>query len=122
MDNHALTPLAKDEEPRGDGVELPMLGRDEAITALVTMGLKRREWRETHQEICEWLAYPTSDFSLTRRGCPPAWATAPPSSLAALALVGEWDEDQKVTDKRLPKSLGNRMRKLNGTCPPSDWS
>ena len=115
--HHALTPLAKDEEPRGDGVELPMLGRDEAITALVTMGLSDARARELIRKSAGRLPV-LRRFLLDEAGVdPPAWATAPPSSLAALALVGEWDEDHEGDRQAVAQIVGQPYEEIERDLP-----
>ena len=37
--HHVITPLHESDDPGGNGIELPRLGRDETVTALTEMGL-----------------------------------------------------------------------------------
>ena len=104
--HHVLTPLARDDEPHGNGVSLPSLGRDQAVDALIAMGLSEARARELIRKSAGRLPV-LRRFLLDEAGVnPPAWATAPPSSLAALALVGEWDEDHEGDKQAVAQIVG----------------
>ena len=115
--HHVLTPLAKDEEPRGNGVELRMLGRDEAIAALVTMGLSEARARELIKKSAGRLTVLRRFLLDEARVNPPAWATAPPSSLAPLALVGEWDEDHEGDRQVVAQIVGQPYEEIDRDLP-----
>ena len=116
--HHVLTPLAKDDDPRGNGVELPSLGRDQAVvSALVAMGLSDARSREIIRKSAGRLTV-LRRFLLDEAGVtPPAWATAPPSSLAALVLVGEWDEGHEGDKQAVAQIVGQAYEEIERDLP-----
>lgn len=94
--HHVITPLHANEEPRGNGDQLPMLGRDETVSALTEMGLSETEARALVRKTARSLPI-MRRFLIEEAGGPiPAWAFANPQSpLPSLMLVGQWDESNE---------------------------
>ena len=91
--NHVITPLYASEEPKGNGMTLPRLGREESVTALTDMGLSETKARALARKTARNLPI-IRRFLIDEAGGPtPAWAsTDAQSALPALVLVGQWDE------------------------------
>ena len=94
--HHVVTPLHANEEPRGNGEQLHMLGRDETVSALTEMGLSETEARALVRKTARSLPI-MRRFLIEEAGGPtPAWASVDPqSSLPSLMLVGQWDESNE---------------------------
>ena len=89
--HHVLTPLGSPVELHGNGTELPLLGRDETVTALTEMGLSDTKARALSRRSARRLQV-LRRFLIDEAGAQlPAWAVTPPDSLVALVLVGQWD-------------------------------
>ena len=94
--HHVITPVHSNENPKGNGISLAKLGRDETITALTEMDLSETKAKE--------LAWKTSRrlpiirrFLIDEAGGPmPDWASPDNhNSLSSLVLIGQWDESNK---------------------------
>lgn len=115
--HHVLTPLAGDDVPHGDGVSLPSLGRDQAVAALIAMGLSEARARELIRKSAGRLTV-LRRFLLDEAGVnPPAWATAPPSFLAGLTLVGEWDEANEGDRQVVAQIVGQPYEEIEMGLP-----
>ena len=94
--HHVITPLHAGEAPRGNGVQLPMLGRDETVAALTEMGLKETEARSLVRKTARSLPIMRRFLIEESGGPPPGWSSVGPQSLLpSLMLVGQWDEANK---------------------------
>ena len=91
--HHVLTPLDASQDPVGNGHILPRLGRDETSRALTDMGLSESKVVELVEKTARRLSV-LRRFLVEEAGFPgPAWAASASSSLVALVLVGQWEED-----------------------------
>ena len=91
--HHVITPLHASEALRGNGVQLPMLGRDETVPALTGMGLSETEARALVRKTARSLSIIRRFLIEEAGGTTPAWASVDPQSLLpSLMLVGQWDE------------------------------
>ena len=103
--HHVLIPLHESDEPRGDGCKLPRLGRDEALQALGTMGLTESRARSLMRKTARRLSIVRRQLLDDAGAPPPDWASsATPHSIAALVLIGQWEEDS-AGDKALIAQL-----------------
>ena len=105
--HHVLTPLHANEEPRGNGDQLPMLGRDETVSALTEMGLSETEARALVRKTARSLPI-MRRFLIEEAGGPtPAWASVDPQSpLPSLVLVGQWDESNEHDKETIAEITG----------------
>ena len=102
--HHVLTPLDASQEPRGSGCTLSRLGRDETFSALTEMGLPESKVVELVEKTARRLAI-MRRFLVEEAGFPgPDWAASASSSLVALVLVGQWEED-RPGDRELIENL-----------------
>ena len=91
--HHVITPLHASEALRGNGVQLPMLGRDGTVPALTDMGLSETEARALVRKTARSLPIIRRFLIEEAGGTTPAWASVDPQSpLPSLMLVGQWDE------------------------------
>ena len=92
--HHVIAPLHANEDPRGNGDNLPRLGRDETVAALTEMGLSEPKARMLARKTASSLPI-IRRFLIDEAGGPtPGWALLDSHScLPALALIGQWDED-----------------------------
>ena len=92
--HHVLTPLGEHEEPRGDGVTLPRLGREETLQELGNMGLSEARARVLVRSTARRLSIMRRRLVDDAGGPTPAWASSStPRSLVALVLLGQWNDD-----------------------------
>ena len=106
--HHVLTPLHANEEPRGNGDQLPMLGRDETVSALTEMGLSETEARALARRTARSLPI-MRRFLIEEAGGPtPAWASVDPQNpLPSLMLIGQWDESNEHDKETLSQITGH---------------
>ena len=91
-----LTPLGLHEEPRGVGVTLPRLGREETLQELIEMGLSEAKARALVRSAARRLSIMRRRLVDEAGGPMPAWASSStPHSLVALVLVGQWNGDHE---------------------------
>ena len=91
--HHVITPLHASEALRGNGVQLPMLGRDGTVAALTEMGLSETAARALVRKTARSLSIIRRFLIDEAGGTTPAWASVDPQSLLpSLMLVGQWDE------------------------------
>ena len=91
--HHVITPLHAREAPRGNGVQLSMLGRDETVAALTEMGLSEVDSRALVRKTARSLPVMRRFLIEESGGPPPGWSSVDPQSLLpTLMLVGQWDE------------------------------
>ena len=91
--HHVITPLHASEALRGNGVQLPMLGRDGTVPALTDMGLSETAARALVRKTARSLSIIRRFLIEEAGGTTPAWASVDPQSLLpSLMLVGQWDE------------------------------
>ena len=94
--HHVITPLHASEEPRGNGDQLPMLGRDETVPALAEMGLSEPGAHALVRKTARSLPIIRRLLIEEAGGPAPAWAGVDPQSpLPSLMLVGQWDESNE---------------------------
>ena len=106
--HHVITPLRASEEPRGNGVQLPMLGRDETVPALIEMGLSETAARALVRKTARSLPI-MRRFRIEEAGGPtPAWASVEPQSpLPSLVLIGQWDETNEHDKETVAQITGH---------------
>ncbi len=87
--HHVVASLDSAQEPRGNGLKLPPLGRDEVVEALKSMGLTEARARALSRKAARRLRV-MRRFLLEEAGAPPPeWASPTPSrSLIALVPIG----------------------------------
>ncbi len=91
--HHVITPLHAIEVPRGNGVQLPLLGRDETVSTLTEMGLSETEARALVRKTARSLPIIRRFLIEEAGGPPPGWSSVEPQSLLpSLTLIGQWDE------------------------------
>ena len=94
--HHVLTPLGEHEEPRGAGVTLPRLDREETLQELTNMGLSETKARALVRSTARRLSIMRRRLVDEAGGPTPAWASSStPHSLVALVLVGQWNGDHE---------------------------
>ena len=94
--HHILIPLGGHQEPSGDGITLPRLGRDETLSALTTMGLSETKARLLTRSTARRLAIIRRRLIDEAGGPIPDWASpSTPHSIVVLALVGQWQGDHE---------------------------
>ena len=93
--HHVLTPLEVSQDPQGNGRTLPRLGRDDTTTALAKMGLTKSKVDDLTSKTARRLPV-LRRFLIEEAGFPePDWSAAATSSLVALVLIGQWEEDNE---------------------------
>ena len=94
--HHVLTPLGEHEEPRGAGVTLPRLGREETLQELTNMGLSETKARSLVQSTSRRLSIMRRQLVDEAGGPTPDWASeSTPHALLALVLIGQWNGDHE---------------------------
>ena len=94
--HHVIVPLDSSQQPRGEGVKIPRLGRDETLEALKSMELSETQARTLSRKTARRLSIMRRHL-LEEAGAPlPAWASSSPSrSLVTLVLIGQWSQDSE---------------------------
>ena len=93
--HHVLTPLDASQDPRGDGQTLARLGREDTSTALAKMGIPKSKVDDLTSKTARRLPV-LRRFLIEEAGFPePDWVALAPSSLTALVLIGQWEEDNE---------------------------
>lgn len=94
--HHALSPLGAHQDPRGNGLTLPRLGRAETVEELIKMGLSETRARTIAQSTSRSLPVLRRRLADDAGEPNPHWATSPsPRSIATLVLIGQWDGDHE---------------------------
>ena len=102
--HHVLTPLDASQDPQGNGQTLQRLGRDDTSCALAKMGLPKSKVDDLAGKTARRLSV-LRRFLIEEASFPePEWAATSPSSLAALVLIGQWEEDNE-SDRNIIESL-----------------
>ena len=111
--HHVITPLHASEALRGNGVQLPMLGRDETVAALTEMGLSETEARALVRKTARSLPI-MRRFLIEEAGGPaPTWASVDPQSpLPSLMLVGQWDESNEHDKQTVAQITGHTYEEV----------
>ncbi len=105
--HHVLTPLGRHQEPRGTGVTLPRLGREETREALEKMGLSEAKARVLTRSAARRLPIMRRQLVDEAGGPMPEWvSSSTPHSLVALILVGQWDGDNEVDKSIVTEVVG----------------
>ena len=103
---HVLTPLDVSQDPQGNGQTLPRLGRDDTSSALAEMGLPKSKVDDSVGKTARRLAV-LRRFLIEEAGLPePDWATEATSSLVALVLLGQWEEDSEGDRQIIEELIG----------------
>ena len=90
--HHVLVPLGERDDPRGNGLKLPRLGRDETTAALVAMGLSEDKARFIIHGTARSLQAIRRKLVDEAGSAVPDWSSiGTPHSIATLVLVGQWD-------------------------------
>ena len=104
--HHVLTPLDVSQDPQGNGHTLPRLGRDDTSGALTEMGLPKSRVDDLVGKTARRVAV-LRRFLIEEAGFPePDWATEATSSLVALVLVGQWEEDSEGDRQIIEELIG----------------
>ena len=94
--HHVLIPLSETDDPRGYGLTLPRLGRDETKAALVAMGLTEHEARLLCRNTARRLPAIRRQLVDEAGGAGPDWASSgTPRSIVTLVMIGQWDADSE---------------------------
>ena len=111
--HHVLSPLSTGEEPRGNGVSIPILGREETVEALTEMGLSETRARALSRKSARRL-HIIRRFLIDEAGGPkPDWAFPNAQSvLPALVLIGEWDQSNEADKAVLAEITGRPYEEI----------
>ena len=102
--HHVITLLHASEAPRGNGVQLSMLGRDETVAALTEMSLSESDSRALVRKTARSLPVMRRFLIEESGGAPPGWSSVDPQSLLpTLMLVGQWDETNESDRETIAK-------------------
>ena len=105
--HHVLTPLGEHEEPRGAGVTLPRLDREETLQELTNLGLSETKARSLVQSTSRRLSIMRRQLVDEAGGPTPDWASAStPHALLALILIGQWNGDHEGDKAIVAKMVG----------------
>ena len=106
--HHVFVPLDRAQELRGNGIQLPKLGREETLEALQSMGRSEAQARTLSRKSARRLPVMRRRL-LDEAGTPlPGWASLPPSrALTALVLIGQWSEE-KDGDKEIVANIAGK--------------
>ena len=117
--HHVVVPLATAQEPRGNGIQLPKLGRDESIEALTSMGMSEPQARALSRKSARRLPVMRRRL-LEEAGVPlPAWASpATLRSLVALVLIGQWSEEKQGDKEIVAKLAGKPYQEVEQELAP----
>lgn len=117
--HHVVVPLDRGQEPRGNGIQLPKLGRDESIEALTSMGMSEPQARALSRKSARRLPVMRRRL-LEEAGVPlPAWASpATLRSLVALVLIGQWSEEKQGDKEIVAKLAGKPYQEVEQELAP----
>ena len=110
--HHVLVPLDTSQEPRGSGQTLNRLPRDETIESLVAMGVTEAKAKSLAQKSARRLPILYRSL-IDEAGHPgPDWAATPSDTLAALVLLGQWEEDHEGDKSIVERLLGKSVEEV----------
>ena len=110
--HHVLTPLDASQDPQGNGRTLPRLGREDTSAALAKMGLPKSKVDDLSSKTARRLPV-LRRFLIEEAGFPePDWAASAPSSLAALVLIGQWEEDNEGDREIIENLVGKPFEEI----------
>ena len=105
--HHVIKPLHESEDPGGNGIELPRLGRDETVTALTEMGLSETTALPLMRKTARKLPIMRRFLIDEAGGQAPDWVTVDPQNpLPLLVLIGQWDESNDTDKEAVAKITG----------------
>ena len=111
--HHVITPLHESEDPGGNGIELPRLGRDETVTALTEMGLSETTALPLMRKTARKLPIMRRFLIDEAGGQAPDWVTVDPQNpLPLLVLIGQWDESNDADKEAVAKITGRPYEKV----------
>ena len=94
--HHVFIPLDTSQDSKGNGYQLPRLGRDETVPALTAMGLTEARARSLTRSTARNLHILRRQLIDAAGGPTPEWASSgTPGSLVALILIGQWEENHE---------------------------
>lgn len=103
--HHVFVPLDNSQEAKGNGYQLPRLGRDETVPALTAMGLNETRARSLTRSTARNLHVLRRQLIDDAGGPTPEWASSgTPDSLVALILIGQWEENHEA-DKEIVETV-----------------
>ena len=106
--HHVIVPLDSSQQPLGQGVKLPRIGRNETVEALKSMGLSETQARALSRKTARRLSIMRRHLLEEAGAPPPAWASStPPRSMVTLALIGQWSQDSEG-DKAVVAALAGK--------------
>ena len=110
--HHVLTPLDPSQDPQGNGQTLQRLGRDDTSAALAKMGLPKSKVDDLAGKTARRLPV-LRRFLIEEAGFPePGWAAEATGSLAALVLIGQWEEDNEGDRKVIEDLIGKPFSEI----------
>ena len=110
--HHVLTPLDASQDPQGNGRILPRLGREDTSAALAKMGLPKSKVDDLTSKTARRLPV-LRRFLIEEAGFPePGWAASAPSSLTALVLIGQWEEDNEGDREIIENLIGKPFAEI----------
>lgn len=111
--HHVVIPLHEHEDPRGNGIELPRLGRDETVTALTEMGVNETSAQALTRKTARRLPIMRRSLIDEAGGQTPGWASVDPQSpLPSLMLIGQWDEANENDRETVAKITGRSYEEV----------
>ena len=110
--HHVLVPLDNSQDPKGSGQTLNRLPRDETIESLVAMGVTETNAKSLAQKSARRLPILYRSL-IDEAGHPgPDWAATPSDALAALVLLGQWEEDHEGDKSIVERLLGKSFEEV----------
>ena len=110
--HHVLTPLDASQDPQGNGQTLQRLGREDTSAALTKMGLPESRVDDLAGKTARRLPV-LRRFLIEEAGFPePGWAAEATGSLAALVLIGQWEEDNEGDRKIIEDLIGKPLSEI----------
>lgn len=110
--HHVLTPLDASQDPQGNGRTLPRLSREDTSAALAKMGLPKSKVDDLTSKTARRLPV-LRRFLIEEAGFPePGWAASAPSSLTALVLIGQWEEDNEADREIIENLIGKPFAEI----------
>ncbi len=117
--HHVLVPIHSVQEPRGKGFRLPMIGRDETIDALKSMGMTEHRARTLSRKAARRLPVMRRRL-LEEAGAPtPPWVSGTSlQTLTALVPLGQWSEDKKGDKEAVARLAGKPYEEVERELTP----
>ena len=117
--HHVVIPLDRSQEPQGQGLSLPRLGRDETVDALISMGLLETHARSLSRRTARHLPIIRRHLLDEAGAPPPTWASSNPSRfLATLVLIGQWSQDSEADRAAMAALAGNTYEEIERELTP----